>query len=198
MNDEEKMGTGTEESVESPPSTQQHVQYDDAADTSAVSAQSRWIWVDRIKRAYILLLGIAAIAFSIITIYSCAFFSYRSLDEQPWSKLMPPFDSLASASVGLFSFSATATDEGLQLSFLDGQCVEYDNPWTTGQSEYWLVAQWCAVVAPVAAFLALMQLVLESLCCRLRCSYLLIAFFFLAASALQGCSFMVFADREFW
>ena len=138
----EKMGTAAAEgSIESQQSTQQPLQYNESADTSAVTRQNRWIWIDRLKRAYLLLLGLAAIAFSIIVVFSCEFFTYRSLNEQPWEGLMPPFDSLATASVGLFSFSATVSEEGIDLSFLDGQCVEYDDPWTTGQSEYWLVAQ---------------------------------------------------------
>lgn len=155
--------------------------------------------LDHIKRAYILLLALTAVAFSVIVVFSCEFFSYRTLDGQPWEGLMPPFDSLASASVGLFSYSETVTEYGIELSFSpDGDCIEYENPWETGQSDYWIIAQWCAVVAPAAGFLAWIQLVLEMVFCRLRCSFLLITLLFLAASGLQGCSFMIFADREFW
>jgi hypothetical protein len=156
-------------------------------------------WLGHVKRAYILLSAFAAIAFSIVVVYSCAFFSYRSLDGQPWESLMPPFDSLASASVGLFSYSVTVPSKGIELSFLtEGGCVAYDNPWKTGQNLYWIIAQWCAVIAPAAGFLAWIQLIFEMIFCRLRCSFVLILLLFFAASGLQGCSFMILADREFW
>jgi len=157
------------------------------------------IWLDCVKRTYILLLSFAAIAFSIMVVFSCEFFSYRTLDGQPWEGLVSPFDSLTSASVGLFSFSATsnATD-AIQLSILNGECVEYENPWETGQSHFWIVAQWCSIAAPVAGFLAWAQLILEMIFCRLRCSFLLITLLLLAASGLQGCTYLIIADREFW
>jgi hypothetical protein len=198
MSDNEKTGTSTQGSIESHHSAQQLLQYSVSASASVVTGPNRWNWVDHVKRAYILLLGLAAIGFSVIVVYSCEFFTYRSLDGQPWEGLMPPFDSLASASVGLFSFSGTVSEETIDLSFLDGQCIEYDKPWTTGQSDYWFIAQWCTIAAPAAGFLAWIQLVLETVWCRLRCSFLLITLLFLAASALQGCSFLIFADREFW
>lgn len=154
--------------------------------------------LDHVKRAYILLLGLAAVFFSIIVVYSCEFFSYRTLDGEPWEGLMAPFDTLSSARVGLFSFSSAVGNDSIEVSFLDGECEEYDNPWEAGQSDYWIIAQWCAVVAPVAGFLAFIQLVWEMILCRLRCSFVLITLLFLAASGLQGCSFMVFADTEFW
>jgi hypothetical protein len=163
------------------------------------SRNSACNWIDQVKKAYILLLALASIAFSTVVIFSCEFFSYRSLDGQPWEGLMPPFDTLASAGVGLFSYSETVASEGIELSFLSkGGCVEYDSPWETGQSQYWTIAQWCAIVAPAAGFLAWIQLILEMIYCRLRCSFFLITLLFLVASGLQGCSFLIFADREFW
>ena len=171
MSDSIKLDNHTEGSTNSPQTASQ-----------APQQQSRNVynWLDHVKRAYILLLAAAAVAFSILVVFSCEFFSFRTLDGQPWEELMPPFDTLSSASVGLFSYSSTVTDEGIELSFLDGECVEYDNPWETGQSDYWIIAQWCAVVAPAAGFLALVQLFMEMIFCRLRCSFLLIVFLFLS------------------
>lgn len=110
---------------------------------------------------------------------------------------MPPFDSKSAASVGLFSFSATVKEGEIEISFLDGECIEYDNPWETEQSDYRIITQCCAIAAPATGFLAWFQLIVEMIFCRLRCSSLLIPLLLLVASGLQGCSFMIFADREF-
>ena len=190
MNDHVKLESDTEGSSNSRQST---TQQQDGSPKSSNGLNC----LDHVKRAYILLLGAAGIAFSILVIFSCEFFSYRTLDGQPWEGLIPPFDTLSAASVGLFSYSETAPSEGIELSFLNGQCIEYDNPFETGGTDYWVVAQWCAIAAPIAGFLAWSQLILEMCFCRLRCSFLLITLLFLATSGLQGCSFMIFADREF-
>jgi hypothetical protein len=112
---------------------------------------------------------------------------------------MPPFDTLVQASVGLFSYSTAVIEDGIEISLMDGSsCIQYDDPWDVGQNDYWNIAQYVSIAAPAAGLLGLVQLLLEMCFCRLRCSFLLIAFLFLAASALQGCTFMIFADREFW
>jgi hypothetical protein len=174
---------------------------DGSTEQSATNdAGSSYTWLDWVKRLYILLLAGAAVAFSIIVVFSCEFFSYRSLDGQTWDGLMPPFDTLVEASVGLFSYSTSIDDDRIELSQLmaESSCLEYDDPWDVGQNDYWTIAQYCAMAAPAAGILALSQLLLEMVLCRLRCSFLLVAFLFLTASALQGCTFMIFADREFW
>jgi hypothetical protein len=156
-------------------------------------------WIDRVKRIYILLLAIAAVVFSVMVVFSCEFFSYRSLNGEPWEGLVPPFDSLAGASVGLFSYSETIVEESIQSTFMtDGSCIEYEDPLDVGQNDLWRVAQYCSMVAPVAGFLAFAQLILEMIFCRLRGSSLLITLLFFGASGLQGCTFMIFTDREFW
>jgi hypothetical protein len=189
MSDSVKLDNNTEGSTNSPQT---------ASEAPQQIPRNACNWLDHVKRAYILLLAGAAVAFSVLVVFSCEFFSYRTLDGQPWEELIPPFDALSSGSVGLFSYSTKVAQEGIELSFLDGECVEYDNPWETGRTDYWIIAQWCAVVAPATGFLALFQLILEMIFCRLRCSFLLITLLFLAASGLQGCSFMIFSDREFW
>ncbi|KAG7372211.1 hypothetical protein IV203_018354 [Nitzschia inconspicua] len=188
MSDSGKLEVGTDGSTNSPQTISQASQH---------TSRNVYTCLDRIKRAYILLLALSSVVFSILVIFSCEFFSYRTLDGQPWEGLMPPFDTLPSASVGLFSFSSTVTYTGIELSFLDGECEKYDNPWKTGQTDFWLIAQWCAIVAPVVGFLAIIQFIMEMILCRIRCSFLLIPILFFAACGLQGCSFMIFADREF-
>ena len=54
---------------------------------NAVGGPITYTCLDGVKRLYILLLAGAAVAFSIVVIFSCEFFSYRSLDGQPWEGL---------------------------------------------------------------------------------------------------------------
>jgi hypothetical protein len=103
---------------------------------------------------------------------------------------------LTEASVGLFSFSELTTSKA-NIVFGD-QCVPYDDWSEAGHNRLFYIAQWCSMAAPVAAVLAWTQIVLEMMCCRLRGSFALISFLFLAATALQGCTFMVFTDSQFW
>lgn len=110
---------------------------------------------------------------------------------------MAPFDTLAEASVGLFSYS-----EQIQSTFKSAvareACIDYENPFNIGQIEMWTAAQYCAIGAPLAAFLALAHLLSEMCYCRLYCSQVWIPLLFVAASVLQGCTFMIFMDSEFW
>jgi hypothetical protein len=140
-------------------------------------------------------LGAAAIVSSVFAIYSCQFFSYRTLDGQPWEGFEPPFDKLTSASVGLFSYSELTSDDE-NILFGD-QCIQYEDWSEAGHNSHFYIGQWCSMFAPAAGFLAWVQLFMEIFCCRLRGSFLLVSIFFLIASALQACTFLIFADAEF-
>lgn len=131
---------------------------------------------------------------SVFAIYSCEFFSYRTLDGELWEGFEEPFDELRTASVGLFSYSETTTDK---FSFFGKQCLEYVNWMSAGQSTMFQVAQWCSIFAPVAAFIAWIQILCESFLCRLRGSYFWITMFFIFAAVLQACTFLIFADTDF-
>ena len=142
----------------------------------------------------ILLFGSLALVSSVFAIYSCEFFSYRTLDGELWEGFEEPFDELRSASVGLFSYSETTTDT---FYFFGKQCLDYVTWKTAGQSTMFQVAQWCSIFAPVAAFLAWVQILCESFLCRLRGSYVWIVSFFIFATILQACTFLIFADTDF-
>jgi len=147
-------------------------------------------------RLYVLLLGLGAIGASVLLLFSCQFFSYKTTDGELSEGLETPFDQLSSASVGLFSFSElTTTDED---AIFGDQCVKYDDWQIAGQNVYFSVAQISAIVAPVLGFLAWIQVFFDMFCCRLCGSFVLISLLFFTASALQGCTFLVFADSEFW
>jgi hypothetical protein len=135
-----------------------------------------------------------AIVLSVFSIYSCEFFSYRALDGEPWEGLSPPFDDLAKASVGLFRYSETTNSAGI----VGEECIDYEDWKDVGQRSYFIVAQSCSMAAPAIAFLALVQILFECCLCRLRGSYICIRFFFFVAGLLQGCSFFIFAETQFW
>ena len=145
-------------------------------------------------RFVFLILGSGAIVSSVFSAYSCEFFSYRSLDGQPWEGLSPPFDDLASASVGMFRYSATIADSEL----FGENCMNYEDWTDVGQQVYFHAAQWCSVLAPFMAFLAILQITCECCMCRLKGSYALNRFFFISASILQMCTFLVFTETQFW
>jgi hypothetical protein len=144
----------------------------------------------------VLTLGACAIVSSVFAVYSCQFFTYRTLDGLPWEGFEPPWDELTEASVGLFSFSELRTSAD-NILFGD-QCVEYDDWSEAGHNHLFYVAQWCSMFAPAAGVLAWIQIVFEMMCCRLRSGFVLIFFLFLVATALQGCTFLVFLDSQFW
>lgn len=147
-------------------------------------------------RLYILLLGLGAIGASVMLLFSCQFFSYQTTDGESSEGLEAPFDQLSTASVGLFSFSElTKTHED---AIFGDQCVKYEDWQIAGQNVYFSVAQIAAIAAPVLGFLAWIQVFFDMICCRLCGSFVFISLLFFTASALQGCTFLVFADSEFW
>ena len=160
-----------------------------------VISSSPYTWSDVIKRGCIVTLALAGITLSILTVYSCQFFSYGSIDGEPWGGLTAPFDTLAEASVGLLSYSEQIESTSV---FTRDSCVDYENLFHMGMNDMWTVAQYCAIAAPVAGFVALAQLLSEMCYCRLYCSNVWIPLLFLAACVLQGCTFMLFMDGEFW
>ena len=147
------------------------------------------------KRAYVLILGACAIVSSVFAIYSCQFFSYKSVDGELWEGFEPPFSSLAEASVGIFSYSEEMTSK--ENFYFGDSCIAYPNWQDVSQNILFYVAQWCSMVAPAAGFLAWFQIFFEMIYCRLRGGSFLISFLFLCAAGLQGCTFMMFADANF-
>ena len=146
-------------------------------------------------RFLLFVLGAGAITLSAFSFYSCEFFSYQALDGEPWEGLAPPFDDMAMASVGLFRYSAETTDsEGI---FGEG-CMQYEDWTDVGQQTYFYVAQWCSMIAPAVALLALVEILFECCLCRLMGSYSMIRLFFFTAGLLQGCTFFVFGETQFW
>lgn len=146
-------------------------------------------------RALQFILGGCAIATSVLCIYSCQFFAYRTLDGEPWEGLAPPFDTLNKAAVGLFSYSDVTNDENVVFG---DTCLTYPEWSEVGQSKLFLVAQWSSIFAAVAGFLGWAVTTTDVCFFESAATTVLSAFFFFAASALQVSTFLVFGDTEFW
>jgi hypothetical protein len=146
-------------------------------------------------RALQFILGGCAIACSIVCIYSCQFFAYRTLDGQPWEALSPPFDTLNKAAVGLFAYSDATNDENVVFG---DSCLKYPEWSEVGQSKLFLVAQWCAMFAAVSGFLGWTVATVDVCFFDSVATTVMSAFFFFAATALQLSTLLVFGDTEFW
>jgi hypothetical protein len=143
----------------------------------------------------VFLLGGGAVACSVFAARSCEFFSYESLDGEPWEGFEPPFKDVIKASVGLFRYSLQT--DGTSIKFGD-ECVGYSNWSNVGTSNLFQAAQWCAVFAPWAGGLAWSMNLFEFCCCEMFGSFFITSSLFFAAAILQGCSFFVFGDTNFW
>lgn len=137
-----------------------------------------------------------AIAASVLLLLSCQMFSYENIDGELNDGFGAPFDELSSASVGLYSYSKLTTND--ESTIFGDQCTKYDDWQSVGRSIYFSVAQIAAIAAPALGFLAWIQVFFDVVCCRLCGGYVLISLLFFVASALQGCTFLVFADSDFW
>lgn len=136
-----------------------------------------------------------AIGGSLITTFSCQFFTYKALDGVTWGGLEGPFQDLPEASVGIFSYSESATTS--TAAFGD-DCQRFNDWKLVGQSDVFQVAQVAAICAPVFGLLAWMQVLFEFICCRLYGGFVFMSALFLFAAAAQACTFLVFADKQFW
>jgi hypothetical protein len=141
------------------------------------------------------ILGAGAIASSILCIYSCQFFAYRTLDGQPWDGLAPPFDTLDKAAVGLFSYSDETNEQNL---IFGGVCLMYPDWMEVGQSMLFSVAQWCGMLAASFGFLGWVITTADFCFFDSAATTVMSAFFFFTAAALQFSTFLVFGDTEFW
>jgi hypothetical protein len=116
-----------------------------------------------------------------------------------------PFEDLSDAGVGLFSFFAGDSSkiesfaaEDVCFRYYD-EATEYNlfrkTPAVDGGRtiDLWITARYCAIFAPIVAFLAFAQLLLEWFCsCRLaKCGSFVTAVLFLVSGVLQLGTFAV-------
>jgi hypothetical protein len=130
--------------------------------------------------------------------FSCAFFSFASTRGTPWIGLVPPFDSTIAADLGLFRYRITdSTNEAEERSFV---CTRYDEFFRDFKdaSQLWIVAQFCQVFAVVLGGMGWMFCVIETTCRHASCPFLLLSVLIFGAFVLQGCTFLIFLETEFW
>jgi hypothetical protein len=117
---------------------------------------------------------------------SCEFFKFDASDE---AEFIMPFENITQAYVGILRYTL---EKG-------GECVDYkDNFMETSFGEMFQAAQFCAVAAPSMAFVAWMVNFADMLFCSFMCSFLLSCLLFLGACIIQGCTFLVYGQTEFW
>jgi len=146
-----------------------------------------------------LIVGAGAIVCSVFTAYTCDFFEFRTLDGEPWDQLFAPFDNVSSSHVGFFRYSSSAPSSSSNGEYAFGRnCQTYDD-WRSLDSESKLfpLSQYASAAAPGAALLAWMINFIEVTCHQAKSLYLLTAFLLLAATILQGCTFLIFSESDF-
>eukprot|EP00536_Pseudo-nitzschia_multiseries_P007351 jgi/Psemu1/17802/gm1.17802_g len=92
-------------------------------------------------------------------------------DDEPTfdSTYYSPFEDLSEATVGLFSYSlGEQNDNNMCFRYYDestGYNLFRSNTTMDNSIDYWIVARYCSIFAPIASFLAVIQLVLEIMFC---------------------------------
>jgi hypothetical protein len=138
------------------------------------------------SRIGVFLLGGAGLACSIVVALSCEFFKFDASNE---AEFLEPFENMNQAYVGIFSYTLES----------GGKCVDYNENFLDSQfGEMFQAAQVSAVAAPAMALLALLVTLADMLFCSSMCSFLLSCLLFLGACAIQGCTFLVYGQNEFW
>lgn len=125
---------------------------------------------------------------SIIVALSCEFFKFDATDEAA-SEFLMPLENVTLAYVGIFSYTLES----------GGTCVNYLDAFLDTQfEEMFQTAQFCAVIAPAMAFVALMMTYIDTVYCSWMYSFFLSCLLFLVAAAIQACTFLVYGQNEFW
>ncbi len=121
---------------------------------------------------------------------SCEFFSYESKEPE---SLPGPFLNLTAATVGIFSY----------FNEDENECTNYDEIFTSALdandfNAYFVTAQFAAVIGPACAAVAWLINLVEWLFWSNTCTYQLVVLFLIFSFAMQGITFMVYGQTEFW
>jgi hypothetical protein len=169
-----------------------------------------------LTRLTILLLGMVAFAFSVLTILSCSFFEHRSSSSSPASTTQATTIGFDVSAIGLFSFemnmdtsTTTTTDNngGVGLGFDDldldditgSTCQSYNGkflqpaPW---MGTFWIVAQFASIIAPSLGSAACLLVLVESIVGKFRGSCLLPILLLISACLIQGCTFFMLGQLD--
>ena len=120
---------------------------------------------------------------------SCEFFAFQS--DQP-SGLPGIFVNRTEAEVGIFGYNNK-----------NGTCTLYDNNFMQAMDEghfnaYFVTAQFAAVIGPSCAAMAWLINLVEWLFWSNTCTYLMAVAMLICSFGMQGMTFMIYGQREFW
>ncbi len=96
--------------------------------------------------------------------------------------------------MGIFQYQILEHGDDGQVS--DG-CTSYDQQFMDAPNEVLVAAQFCAVLAPSFAALAILISACELICCRFHGSFLTGNILFLTAAGVQAGTFCLFAEPSF-
>jgi hypothetical protein len=122
---------------------------------------------------------------------SCEFFSYS--DHKDATQLPEPYLNVTSATVGLFGYFDEAD--------ADGSCTNYEASFDMDDddfSAYFITAQFAAIIGPSCAALAWLLNGVEWLWWSNQCTYVLVICLLMLAFSVQGLTFMIYGQKEFW
>ena len=182
-------------------------------DRSRSRRTARTLWA-YCYRVLILILGYGGIVLSILaSVSTCEFLKYQT--STATSSLDSPFDGRTSGWVGIFQFKIIIDNNGDAIdkngietvaanitassTFNEGGCVWYDGQFVNATNEVILTSQFCAVIAPSLALIAMIITTVESCCCMplFRGSFVATSIFLLLSAFTQGLTFAIFAEPTF-
>ncbi|KAG7367028.1 hypothetical protein IV203_029698 [Nitzschia inconspicua] len=147
-------------------------------------------------KGFVCLLGVIGIIISFFAARSCEFFSFVDTDGNPPDMAeAPPFNVALSANVGIFGYEITRIANGAGGN---GGCVAYED--TFGRQNGYpslATAQFCALLAPIFAGIAVFACSIDVCVCNFNGSFMTAALLFVTATALQAATFALLADPAF-
>lgn len=139
-----------------------------------------------IGRVFVYIFGFIGIAFSLLTVFSCQFVSYFTLDGAVPNTLPSPFTLTDTANVGLFRW------DNLDEEVENTGCVYYTNDEINSFDSAFRTAQIVGYVAVICAALALFLGTIEFVCCRFCCSKFFMSFLMIFAMITQALTFAIY------
>lgn len=145
-----------------------------------------------IGRVFFYILGFIGIAFSLLTVFSCKFLSYTTIQGTVPATLPSPFTLSETANVGLFRWDNR--DEQVENT----GCVYYTNDQIVDFDSAFRTAQIVGYVAVLCAGLALLLSTIEFVCCRFCCSIFFLSFLMISGMVTQALTFAIFTTDNMW
>jgi hypothetical protein len=148
-------------------------------------------------RLLVIALATGGVLLSYVALDTCEFISFENQRGIPWENLEPPFDRAVSAHVGIFSYEIL--EAGVNGT-TTGKCINYDDRFADMIDSYESIAasQFCAVVAPSLAMLAIALNLFEFFVCGFYGSFIVSSVLYFAAAGIQAGTFSMLAEKAIW